>query len=132
MEEARDRTFTRKKLKDNFIKDFSFSPAEECIKEAMEQINKFIDPKTNVRSTKDHRSNLICNNIPTNTIQMSTRLYLENDKTIGKRFRWRVDHPSTRKPMKSIMKVNIEQKIEPEIFTDQDFPPSFTEFKDGD
>ena len=126
MEEVRGGTFTWKKLKDNFIKDFSFSPAEECIKEAMEKINKFIDPKTNVRS------NLTCNNIPTKTIQMSTRLYLENDKTIGKRFRWRVDHPSTRKPIKSIMKVNMEQKIEPEIFTDQDFPPSFTEFKDGD
>ena len=40
MEESKGVTFTWKKLKDNFIKDFSFYPVEECIKEAIGEIKK--------------------------------------------------------------------------------------------
>lgn len=42
MEEEHGDTFTRKKIKEKFIKDFSFNPQEEKPKEATKHIKEFV------------------------------------------------------------------------------------------
>ena len=44
MEEERGDTFNQETLKENFIKYFSLSPVEECLKEAVEELEKFNKP----------------------------------------------------------------------------------------
>ena len=44
MEESRRETFFWKSLKNNFIKNFSFSPVEKCLREVVEEIQQFIKP----------------------------------------------------------------------------------------
>ena len=82
--------------------------------------------------TTDHRPKLTCNNILTKIIQLSSQLELENDTTVGKSLHWRSDHPSIRKPIKSIVKVSTEEKSEPKRCIEKYFPPSFKKFKEGD
>ena len=73
MEASTGGTFTWQELKDNFIKDFSFFPVEESIKEVIEEIKKFIEPKNNVNMTNDHiLLESTCNNISTKVIQVSS------------------------------------------------------------
>ena len=55
-------------LKENFIKGFSFFRVEECIKETIEEIKKFIEPKNIGKSTKDQQPEPTCNNILTKEI----------------------------------------------------------------
>ena len=42
IEEERGDTFTWKTLKENFIKDFSFNPHEDQLKEATKHIKEFV------------------------------------------------------------------------------------------
>ena len=45
IEESRGETLIYQELKENFIKYFSFTPAKEHIKEAVEEIKRFLQSK---------------------------------------------------------------------------------------
>ena len=72
MEEARVVNSTWQDLKEKFIRDFYFSIEEECFKEAIEEIDKFIEPTNIDTSTKVQLLELTCINITTNLIIFST------------------------------------------------------------
>ena len=62
---------------------------------------------------------------------MSTIFRIETEHTSGKSFQWKSDHPETMKPIKTILKVESIEKEEPEWMTTEDFPASFSQFKEG-
>ena len=47
MEKSRGETFTWNELKENFLKDFKFSPQDELLVEASKQIKTFLQPTKN-------------------------------------------------------------------------------------
>ena len=49
----------------------------------------------------------------------------------GKRFRWKYDHPETTKTIREILKIESTEKEDPERMTAEDFPASFSQFKEG-
>ena len=78
IEEARGDTFTWKTLKENFIKDFSFNPHEDQLKEATKHIKEFVqDPYT---MQVDQKSSTSYNQVVIDqNCQIASRLKLEND-----------------------------------------------------
>ena len=54
MEEARGKTFTWKELKENFLKDFTFSTQDELLVEASKQIKTFLQPNQNISTQMQH------------------------------------------------------------------------------
>ena len=109
MEEARGETFLWHELRENFIKDFNFIPQNENLVETTKQIKEFIQPTEN-KPLQDHRQTRECNKIQTQLKPQSTRLWLENENTEGKRFRWKSNHVETTKPICTILKVETTDK----------------------
>ena len=69
MEEARGETFLWIELKENFTKDFKFTPKDDQLVEATKQIKKFLKPTVNNSSTQTHsRPKASCHNIQSNKI----------------------------------------------------------------
>ena len=67
MEEARGETLLWHELRENFIKDFNFTPQNENLVETAKQIKEFIQPTEN-KPLKDNRQTMKCNSIQTGTI----------------------------------------------------------------
>ena len=51
--------------------------------------------------------------------------------TKGKCFQLKSYHPKTSKPIRTISKIQTLEKEDPEILTMEEFPPSFSQFKEG-
>ena len=130
MEEARGETFLWYELKENFIKYFNFVPKNENLVETTKQIKSFIQPTKN-KTLRDNRPIINCNNIQTETISQSTRLQLENEKSKGKSFRWKSNHVETTKPIRTVLKVETNDKKDNDRMTAADFPATFSQFKEG-
>ena len=60
-----------------------------------------------------------------------TRLQLENERTDGKSFQWKIDHPETIKPVKMIFKIESTDKNDTERMIAVDFSATFSQFKEG-
>ena len=73
----------------------------------------------------------MCHNIQSNKIPQSTRLRLETERTNGKIFSWKYDHPKTTKPIQTIFKVESNEKQDTNRMTGEDFITSFSQFKKG-
>ena len=57
---------------------------------------------------------------------------METEKTKGKSFKWKKEHPTTSKPIRTIFKVESTKKDEPQRLTAEEFPPAFIESKEGE
>ena len=71
----------------------------------------------------------------TNEIQHSTILQLETDHFLGKSFQLKKNHPLGNIKVKTLYKIEIEEKpteenIEEEKLGEQDFPPQYSEIKE--
>ena len=135
IKEAKDDTFTWKTLRENFIKYFSFSPDDEKLKPRTKQIQQFLG--TN-QSDKMGRNNLTkeYRHVSVDKIQHSTQLHLETNHLPGKRFQLKRNHPLGKTKVKTLYKIKTEQKpteenIEEEKPGEQDFPPQYSEIKEG-
>ena len=85
MEEARGETFQWNKLRENFIKDFSFILQNEKLAKIVKQIKAFIESNRNNSLIPNHdRPKISCNNIHSNIIPQSAILQMENENTEGK------------------------------------------------
>ena len=109
MEEARGETFFWHELRENFIKEFQFTPQNKKLAETAQQIKQFLQPTVH-QPYQTHRQVKDCNTIQTTSRPQSTHLHLENEHTTGKSFRWNPDHSETNKPIYSILKVEITDK----------------------
>ena len=68
MEEDRGETFLWHRLRENFIKYFSFIPQNENLVKTAKQIKEFIEPTRNKTLTQNHEQSTInCNKIETKT-----------------------------------------------------------------
>ena len=85
IEEARGDTFTWQTLKQNFIKYFSFLPADENMQPVARQIQQFLETNTS-NEIVENNSTKECRNILVEELQHSTRLKLESDDFLGKSF----------------------------------------------
>ena len=128
LEEARGDTFTWQTLRENFIKDFSFTPDDEKLKPVAEQIQQFIGAKS---SNETVETNLTkeCRHTSTDEIQHSTRLQLETDHFPSKSFKLKKNHPLGNIKVKTLYKIETEEKpteqnIEEEKPREQDFRPA--------
>ena len=135
IEEARGDTFTWQTLKENFIKDFSFTPDDEKLKPVTKQIQQFIKTKS---SNEMVGSNLTkeCRHTSIDEIQHSNKLKLEIDHFPGKSFHLKKNHPLGNIKVKTLYKIETEEKpteenIEDEKPGEQDFPPQYYEIKEG-
>ena len=59
------------------------------------------------------------------------RLRLEAETTRGKSFQWKFNHSETSKPVRTIFKIQTAEKEDLERLTTKDFPPAFSQFKEG-
>jgi len=108
-------------LKENCIKDFSFIPVHEATKEVVKEINSYVTKKI-----VDGRLQPTCYHASTNEKEVSwpvNRFDIENDKYIGKSFRWKEDHLVVNAPVKTIFKVSKEDKQEIPQLEEKKFPP---------
>ena len=112
MEEVRGETFTWNELKENFLNDFKFLSQDELLVKESKEIKTFLQPTNNTIEIENRRSqqNATCHNIQLTKIQHSTRFRLETETTRGKNFQWKVDHPETSKPIKTIFKIQTSEK----------------------
>ena len=73
------------------------------------QIKAFVE-LTEDKTLKYDRLIIKCNNIQTGTILQSTRLHMENENLEGKSFRWKSNHAETIKPIRTVLKVETNNK----------------------
>ena len=77
-----------------------------------------------------------CRHTSTDEIQHSTRLQLETDYFPGKSFQLKKNHPLANIKVKTLYKIETEEmstieNIEEEKPGEQDFPPQYSEIKEG-
>ena len=135
IEEARGDTFTWQTLRENFIKDFSFTLDNEKLKHVAKQIQQFIGAKS---SNETVESNLTkeCQHTSIDEIHHLTRIQLETNQFLGKSFQLKNNHPLGEVKVKTLYKIETEEKlneenIEEEKTGEQDFPPQYSEIKEG-
>lgn len=92
IEEARGDTFTWKTLRENFIKDFSFTPDDEKLKPATKQIQQFLGTNQSDKTIGNNPTKE-CRHVSVDKIQHSIRLQLETDRFPGKSFRLKKNRP---------------------------------------
>ena len=56
---------------------------------------------------------------------------MENEHTHRKSFQWKIDHPETIKPVKTIFKIESTDKNDIDRMIATDFPTTFSQFKEG-
>ena len=120
------------KLKENSVKDFKFIIEDDLLIEASKQTKTFLKPTDNSTSTETHNQpNTSCHNIRSPKIPQSTRLQLETESILGKRFQWKYDHPETTRPIEIVFKIESTEKYEPERLTSKYFLLTFSHFNEG-
>ena len=134
IEEARGDTFTWQTLRENFIKDISFTTDNQKLNLVAKQIQQFIGEKS-LSKTVESNPTKECRHMSVNEIQHSTRLQLETDHFPGKSFQLKKNHPLGKIKVKTLYKIENEEKpteenIEKEKLGEQDFPPQYSEIKD--
>ena len=77
-----------------------------------------------------------CRHMSTNEIQHSTRLQLETNYFLGKSFQLKKNRPLANIKVKTLYKIETEEmstieNIEEEKPGEQDFPPQYSEIKEG-
>ena len=90
--EARGDTLTWQTLRENFIKDFSFTPDDEKLKPVTKQIQQFIGEKS-LNEIVENNLTKECRHTFVDEIQHSTRLQLETDHFPRKSFQLKKNHP---------------------------------------
>ena len=110
IEEARGDTFTWQTLRENFIKDFSFTPDDEKLKPVAKQIQQFIGVKSS-NETVENNSTKECRHMSIDEIQHSTRLQLEIDHFPGKSLQLKKNHPLGNIKVKTLYKIETEEKL---------------------
>ena len=135
IEEARGDTFTWETLRENFIKDFSFTHDDEKLKPIAKQIQQFIGVKSSNEMVENNPTKE-CRHTSTDEIQHSTILQLETDHFPRKSFQLKKNHPLGNIKVKTLYKIETEEKptkenIEEEKPGDQDFPPQYSKIKEG-
>jgi hypothetical protein len=137
IEEACGHTLNWSDIKENFVQDFKFTPEEERLREATQQIKIFLEKlmptmqKEKGKTTVDIGSTSTCHLISTENNKNTTtrRIDMENTSCPGQSFRWKSDHPVMQNYVKSILTINKEEKDDLE---QPDFPESFTKVKEGE
>ena len=56
---------------------------------------------------------------------------MENQNPKGKSFRWKPNHDETTKPIRTVLKVETNDKEDIDRMTAADFPATFSQFKEG-
>ena len=109
LEEARGDTFTWKTLRENFIKDFSFIPDDKKLKPTAKQLQQFIGESSS-KEVVENNLTKECRHTSTDKIQNLTRLQLETDHFPGKSFQLKKNHPLGKIKVKTLYKIEIEEK----------------------
>ena len=107
IKETRGDTFTWQTLRENFNKDFSFSPDDEILKPVAKQIQQFIGAKS-LNETVESNPTKECRHISIDKIQHSTRLQLETNHFPGKSFQLKKNHPLGNIKVKTLYKIEID------------------------
>ena len=118
IEEARGDTFTWQTLRENFIKDFSFTPNDEKIKPIAKQIQQFIGAKSS-NETVENNPTKECRHMSTDEIQHSTKLQLEIDYFLGKSFQLKKNHSLGNIKVKTLYKIETKEKPTEENIEDE-------------
>ena len=111
IKEARGDTFTWKKLKHNFIKDFSFFLDDENLQPATKQIKQFLETNTSNKII-ENKPTKECQQVLVEELQHSTRLQLQSNHLPGKIFRLTKNHPLGKTEIKTLYKISTEQKLD--------------------
>ena len=130
LEEARGEMLDWKDIRHNFIMDFQFLSANENITEIVGEIKGFITQQKDVSCTAS-----TCLSVSTTGKEVCSplnRLNLENDHTIGKSFRLSKSHPVATLPVRTLLSIAKANKDPEEDTQVDDFPNSFTKFKEGE
>ena len=130
LEEAKGDTFTWQILRENFIKDFSFTPSDEKLKPVAKQIQQFIGEKSS-NETVESNPTKKCRHMAIGEIEHSTRLQLETEHFLGKSFQLKKNHPLGNIKVKTLYKIETEENAteentEEEKPGEQDFPPQYS------
>jgi len=130
LEEARGETLDWKVIRQNFISNFRFQPANENIKEVVDKIKGFITQQKYVNRTES--TCLSVSQTKKDVCSPLNQLDLENDQIVGKSFRLSKTNPVTTHLVRTLLSIAKANKTQEADTNEADFPQSFTEFKEGE
>lgn len=135
IEEARGDTFTWQTLREDFIKDLSFIPYDENWKPTARKIQQFLGTNLSDKIVEDNPTKE-CRQVLVEELQHSTQLQLEAGHFSGRRFHLKINYPLGKTKVKTLYKISIEQKpiqenTKEEKLGEPDFPPQYSEIKEG-